>query len=204
MKAIILAAGRGSRMGGLTAERPKCMVEFGGKPLLQWQTDACREAGVSDIAIVTGYRKESFSGRGYRLFENPRWEATYMVRSLLCAGDWLASEPCIVSYSDIFYEAAAVRQLIKSPASFSVLYDVNWLKLWQARFADVLADAETFRIDANQRITEIGQRARDIAEIQGQYMGLLGFTPEGFAQVIRFLASFSSQEVDRLSMTGLL
>src|SRR6185503_13206340 len=54
MRAIILAAGRGSRMGQLTAEIPKCLVQLGGKPLLEWQTGALRAAGIDRIAVVTG------------------------------------------------------------------------------------------------------------------------------------------------------
>ena len=58
MKAIILAAGRGSRMGNLTDESPKCLVELRARPLLEWQLMAIREAGIDDIAIVNGYKRE--------------------------------------------------------------------------------------------------------------------------------------------------
>ena len=58
MKAIILAAGRGSRMKNLTDEKPKCLAKLRGKPLLEWQLTSLREAGIEDIAIVTGYKRE--------------------------------------------------------------------------------------------------------------------------------------------------
>ena len=61
MRGIILAAGRGSRMKHLTSERPKCMVKLQGKPLIEWQLEALRAAGIDDIAIVTGYRHELLS-----------------------------------------------------------------------------------------------------------------------------------------------
>ena len=54
MKAIILAAGRGSRMKNLTDEIPKCMLEFRGKPLIEWQLASLRSAGINEIGIVTG------------------------------------------------------------------------------------------------------------------------------------------------------
>ncbi len=76
MKAIILAAGRGSRMKSLTEERPKCLVELAGKALLDWQLEALREAGVSEIAIVTGYKRELLANRGLVEFYNPRWAET--------------------------------------------------------------------------------------------------------------------------------
>lgn len=102
MKAIILAAGRGSRMKGLTDDRPKCLVELEGKPLLDRQIQALGEAGCDEIAIVTGYRRDQLMNRGLVEFSNERWSETNMVSSLACAEDWLQSSPCIVSYSDIF------------------------------------------------------------------------------------------------------
>ena len=102
MKAIILAAGRGSRMKHLTDTQPKCLVELNGKSLLDWQLKALRDAGITEIAIVTGYRRQLLVNRGLIEFYNPRWAETNMVSSLACADEWLTTEPCIVSYSDIF------------------------------------------------------------------------------------------------------
>ena len=56
MKTIILAAGRGSRMGNLTDEKPKCLLEVFGKPLIEHQIEALTKGGIEDIAIVTGYK----------------------------------------------------------------------------------------------------------------------------------------------------
>ena len=61
MKAIILAAGRGSRMKHLTDEKPKCLAKLGGKLLIEWQLEALSAAGINEIAIVTGYKKELLS-----------------------------------------------------------------------------------------------------------------------------------------------
>ena len=73
MKAIILAAGRGSRMKNLTERNPKCLVELHGKSLLDRQLDALNMANIEDIAIVTGYRREMLIRSGLREFHNPRW-----------------------------------------------------------------------------------------------------------------------------------
>ena len=144
MRAIILAAGRGSRMKALTSDKPKCLVELRGHSLLELQLDALREGGVSEIGIVTGYRRELLANLGLVEFHNPRWDETNMVSSLECAGAWLEAGPCIVSYSDIFYSADAVRSLINCPALLAVTYDPTWLALWTRRFGDPLLDAETF------------------------------------------------------------
>ena len=71
MKAIILAAGRGSRMQNLTQKQPKCLVNLRGKALLDWQLEALRAAGISEIAIVTGYKRELLANRGLVEFPAP-------------------------------------------------------------------------------------------------------------------------------------
>ncbi len=204
MKAIILAAGRGSRMKSLTDERPKCLVELRGKPLLEWQLESLRAAGISDIAVVTGYKRELLAERGLSEFHNPRWAETNMVSSLACAESWLQGEPCIVSYSDIFYSPVAVQSLINSDATLAVTYDPNWLQLWTERFGDPLLDAETFRLTATHTLAEIGNKPQSVDDVQGQYMGLLRFTPEGWAEVVRLRAELSPQQRDSMHMTNTL
>ena len=204
MKAIILAAGRGSRMKDLTDERPKCLVELRGKTLLDWQLEALRGAGISEIAIVTGYKRDMLANRGLIEFHNPRWADTQMVSSLACAADWLQTGPCIVSYSDIFYSPLAVQSLMVCPAALAVTYDPNWLELWKQRFGDPLLDAETFRLSSGHTLEEIGNKPQSIDEIQGQYMGLLRFTPEGWAEVLRIRSKLNSEQRDKMHMTGTL
>jgi len=204
MKAIILAAGRGSRMKNLTVERPKCLIELRGKALLDWQLEALRAAGITEIAIVTGYKRELLVNRGLVEFHNPRWAETNMVSSLACAESWLQAEPCVVSYSDIFYSQVAVQSLMNCTAPLAVTYDPNWLELWTQRFGDPLLDAETFRLSPDHTLAEIGNKPRSVDEVQGQYMGLLRFTPAGWAEIVRIRDDLSLSECDRMHMTGSL
>lgn len=204
MKAIILAAGRGSRMKALTDERPKCLVEVHGKLLLDWQLDALKGAGISEIGVVTGYKRELLVNRGLIEFHNPHWAATQMVSSLCCAQEWLNAGPCIVSYSDIFYETQAVVSLADISADLAITYDPNWHRLWSARFDDPLADAETFRLSDGNKLVEIGNKPRTVAAVQGQYMGLLRFTPKSWAEVQRIRSTLSSSECAKMHMTGTL
>ncbi|MGB3705912.1 MAG: phosphocholine cytidylyltransferase family protein [Castellaniella sp.] len=204
MKALILAAGRGSRMEEMTDDAPKCLVRLQGKPLLEWQLAALKAAGIEDIGIVTGYRRELLSSYGLQEFHNPRWAETNMVTSLECAQEWLTSEPCIVSYSDIFYEPAAVKLLVESTATMAITYDPNWLSLWTARFGDPLLDAETFRIKESNTLVEIGRKPRSVQDIQGQYMGLLKFTPQSWIEIQNIRAELNPAQRDRMHCTGTL
>lgn len=204
MKAIILAAGRGSRMRRLTEHRPKCLIEVRGRTLLNWQLDSIRSSGIQDVGIVTGYKRELLQIYGLTEFHNPRWAETNMVISLTMADEWLAASPCIVSYSDIFFEPSAVQSLMATNAPLAITYDPNWLELWMKRFSDPLLDAETFRIDANNTLVEISNKPSCIAEVQGQYMGLLRFTPEAWAEIKRYLATMTLDSRDHIHLTGVL
>src|SRR5271156_6862674 len=101
MRAVILAAGRGSRMGQLGGDRPKCLVELGGRPLIERQIAALRRGGVDQIGVVCGYRAEMIDFPNLFYFANERWAETNMVTSLTAAASWLRSGPLIVSYADI-------------------------------------------------------------------------------------------------------
>lgn len=204
MRAIILAAGRGSRMKELTDENPKCLMKIRGKTLLDLQLDAFKNAGISEIAIVTGYKRQLLADRGLKEFHNDRWAETNMVSSLACANAWLMEGPCIVSYSDIFYCFKAVAMLIENPMPLGITYDPNWLALWTRRFGNPLLDAETFRLNHNNTVSEIGNKPKSIEEIEGQYMGLLRFEPEGWMEVRRICTALTSVEFDRIHMTWVL
>jgi L-glutamine-phosphate cytidylyltransferase len=204
MRAVILAAGRGSRMGPLGDDRPKCLVELEGRPLLDRQMAALRRGGVTEIGIVRGYRAEMLNFSGLAHFDNARWAETNMVMSLAAAADWLQSGPVIVSYADIFYRSGPVRGLVNSPGELVISYDRQWQHLWTRRFADPLSDAETFRIDASGELLEIGGKTAKIEDIEGQYMGLLKFTPTAWSAVQALLGGLDAPIRDRLDMTGLL
>jgi len=204
MKAIILAAGRGSRMKNMTDDRPKCLVELNGKTLLERQLEALRAAGITDIGIVTGYKREMLQKYGLVEFYNPRWAETQMVSSLACASDWLEKEACIVSYSDIFYEPSAVRLLMASDAKLAVTYDPDWLELWTARFGDPLLDAETFKLNKDGTLADIGNKPKTIEEVQGQYMGLLKFTPTGWGKIEYIRSIMEGNDRNAIHMTGIM
>ena len=172
MRAVVLAAGEGTRLRPLTSDRPKCLVELAGRPLLDWQLDALGAAGVEDITIVTGYRDDQITA-GTRRVHNPRFDETNMVASLMCAREAFdGSDDVLVAYSDIVYEPRLVRALAADTSEVAVVVDRNWRALWQLRMTDPLGDAETLRLGESGQILELGRRAESYDDIEGQYIGL--------------------------------
>lgn len=62
-RAIILSAGQGSRLLPLTADRPKCLIEFSGRTLLDWQLDMLIAGGIDDITVVVGFNSDMVTRR---------------------------------------------------------------------------------------------------------------------------------------------
>jgi len=204
IRAVILAAGRGSRLRHLGGDRPKCLVELEGRPLIERQIAALRRGGVDEIGIVRGYRGEMISCPGAFYFANERWAETNMVMSLTAARSWLSEGPVIASYGDIFYRSELVRGLAGAPGQLVITYDRAWRRLWTRRFTEPLTDAETFRVNAAGQLLEIGGKTTRIEEIQGQYMGLFKFTPPAWEVVETLLGTLDEPTRDRLDVTGLL
>jgi len=215
MKAIILAAGEGSRLRPLTASQPKCLVELGGKSLLDWQIDALRQCGIRDIIVVRGYLADHIKRTDVTFYENLRYAVTNMVASLWCAAGEF-TEDLVVSYADIIYNTDVLEPLVKSPADISVVVDVNWKPYWRERFDDPLSDAESLKIDSRGGITSIGQTPESLEEIEAQYIGLMKFTTAGlgrltasYHQAVQAVAGGGqawgqSRPVERAYMTDLL
>ncbi len=174
MRALILAAGRGSRLHPYTNMVPKCLTELGGKTLIGRQIETLNDVGISKIIIVVGYMAEMLRLPGTQQVFNPDWATTNMVESLFCAeADF--GDDFLVSYGDIIYERGVLQRLLNAPNDITVALNTAWRKLWDIRFEDPLSDAETLRLDDHGRVLEIGNAARTYDEIEAQYMGLMRF-----------------------------
>lgn len=175
-KAIILAAGMGTRLRPLTNDRPKCLVELAGKPLLQHQIGLLQSMHVVDIHVVGGYLAEKINRPDITLHVNPDFESTNMVYTLFQAEEELdGNEDVIISYGDIVFEPSVLEKLLGCEAQVCVVSDREWLRYWRARFPDPLDDAETFQVDDQGRILRLGKTPQTVDEVEGQFIGLMKF-----------------------------
>src|SRR3954465_12537712 len=139
MRAVILAAGEGTRLRPYTLDRPKCLVPLAGRALLEWHVEALQRAGIEHITVVTGYRGELVDALGHPTVANPRYDATNMVASLMCARDLLdGGDDVVVTYGDLVFESRVARALAESDAPVGVTVDRQWQRLWERRMADPL------------------------------------------------------------------
>jgi len=186
MKAIILAAGKGARMGKYTRDLPKGMLRFNGKTLLEWQMQALRRGGINNIIICTGYKKDSISYKDVTHYHNSDFAVTNMVETLMCAREELNSD-VIVSYSDIMYTSRLVRQIAAARGSVVVGVDAAWREYWTMRFGTTERDLETLTI-RDGHIVELGEEVESSAGIEHRYIGLMKFSANVWPKVFSLYA----------------
>jgi len=206
MNAIILAAGRGSRLTNLTDTIPKCLVQINKKSLLSRQLEIYNSLPeISNISIVRGYLKEKINDKRInKYFENKEWKRTNMVSSLYTCKEILKEKDSIISYGDIFFGYKIINKLINDHNDIVISYDSDFLKLWSKRFKNPLDDLETFKIDENQYLIDIGDKTDDIQKIEGQYMGLLKITRNGWNKIDNLLCKINFNNIDMTQLLKIL
>ena len=113
MRGLILAAGRGSRLGNYN-HTTKCLLEVAGRRLIEYQLEACAEAGVAPVALVVGYRADDVReavGIRAEYIHNPRWDSTNSLYSFLLARDWITG-PIVVMNSDILFHPEILSRVL--------------------------------------------------------------------------------------------
>lgn len=180
--AVLLAAGQGLRLRPHTETRPKCLLEAApGLPLLHVQRAVLAAEGVGEHLLVAGWLAHALEGQGLTLLHNERFATTNMVWTLLCARERMAGG-AVVGYGDIAYPRQALRAVLNAPGDLAVAVDLDWEPYWRQRFGDPLKDAETLAMQGGL-LTEIGGKPASLAEIEGQYIGLMRFSAAGAAQL---------------------
>lgn len=182
MKAVILAAGRGSRMQSKTAETPKCLLKFRGKALIEHSIEKLmNHLNPRDIFIVSGYKSELLRNLGIQQIFNSNWETTNIMGSLMVASEILQKNDSIVVYSDVFFEEFAIKDALNGSYP-SILSVVSWPSVWGARFDNPLDDLENFKTK-NGLVTLIGGKAKSLEDVDGQFAGIYTLTPRSWSVI---------------------
>ena len=187
MKAIIVAAGRGRRLGPETAEIPKCMVAVGGRPILHRQLAALTAAGADEVVIVRGYLGERIlPGAGpasVRFVENREWESNNILASLLFAEREMAGG-FLFSYSDIVFAAEHAERVAASTADVALIVDRRWQDAYVGRVHHPVSEAELVAVAETAdgpRVRRVGKRVVPAEQAAGEFIGLAKFSAAGAA-----------------------
>ena len=188
MKAIILAAGQGTRLKKYTQDLPKGMLSFMGKTIIERQIEMYHGCGLDDIIIVRGFAADKIQYSGVIYYTNKDFENTNMVESFMAANQEF-DDDVIVSYSDILFDEKMLRKMMDSAEDYAVAVDDNWKMYWQKRYGKIDFDTESLSIDSSGYIIELGREKPNLDDINARYVGLLKFSKAGLEHIKAIMES---------------
>lgn len=179
MKVIIVAAGSGRRLMPLTKELPKCMVRVGGKRIIDFSLDNLRKAGLNDIVMVVGHKREkikSYLGNKVKYVVNPDYARTNSMYSLWLARKHFGRE-FLYLHSDIIYEQSILKKILscKNDACLSV--------------DEKIVDEEDMKARiVNGLIREVN-KVIPFKESRGEFIGIAKFKAKGISCLKKAMAA---------------
>ncbi len=173
MKAVILAAGQGTRIRSAHGQHPKCLIQVNEKTILDNQLEALSMAGINEVAIVVGYEKEQIIDhvrsrtlppkQVIRFIENPAFAITNNIYSLWLALDWLRGDSFIVLNADVVFDPEILILARHSDAPISMIVD----PIWRDETMKVIIECD--------RVIEMSKKiSRD--QFSGTYIGITAFS----------------------------
>jgi choline kinase len=179
MKAIILSAGQGSRLGHLVDNRPKCLIEFSGRTLLDRQLDTLEANGVHQAVVVTGFHDELVNealsrrsgGPNVRTVFNPFYKVADNTGSLFMAREELSGD-CLVWNGDTLVSQALMAKVVGNDRS-GICVTVD-------RKADGYDEDDMKVVEQGGRLKAIGKRISE--GVNAESIGLLAFRSGGAEQ----------------------
>jgi len=185
-RAILIAAGRGKRLGTHTDEIPKCMVQVGEKPILGWVWDALSSVGVDELVVIRGYRGDVLESFVKTLVpkaifvDNDEWETNNILLSLAKARRYL-DQPCYMTYSDIVFTRGVARAAAASNAEIGLVIDRQFRDIYVGRTQHPLEEGEVSDLLPDGTVARVGKKALPPADAIGEYIGLTRLGARGVA-----------------------
>ncbi len=178
MRALILAAGRGTRISRYLSGMPKCMVEIGnGQRLIEYTVDLLSRMGVDRIGIVLGYHAEAIrkalAGKGVFFYSNPFYDVTNSIASAWFAKEFIAQDDLLIMNGDVYLEEALLKQILAEPKSPVLFADRSRKETADYKFCY-----------ENGILLKFGKELTG-EDITGEYIGIGKFSREFLPEFVR-------------------
>lgn len=174
---IYLAAGRGSRLGDLTADIPKAFVEVGSRPLADRSFEYLRAAGFDRIVVVTGHAAEAFGGHDVETVFNERWESENNITSLWQVRE-IVTGGCVIVNCDLLFEPELARRLAQTVGSAILVDD------------ELAVDEESMKATEREGGLDRLHKALPLDTAVGEYIGLTRIDPADGPRLAEILEEF--------------
>ena len=186
MRAIILAAGSGLRLGQHTKDIPKALLDLNGKSILERQISLLKEYEVNEIFVVTGYQREKYILKDIEYIFNPRYSETEQLASMMVARTKIFDD-ILVIFGDIVFDSQILQQILASDDDIAIAIDLDWEKSYNERPDNPKTLADKVLID-RKKILQISAKVKslDMKNQQiGEFLGIIKFSPNGSKIIIK-------------------
>ena len=185
MKAIFIAAGQGSRLGDITKDLPKPLIDVNGKSIIQRQIDLLQQNNIHEIIIVTGYKKEKFTFENIEYVHNPLYREQEQAGSLMSARSKFTDD-ILVMFGDIIFDEKILQQILNSKGEIIIAIDKDWKKSYEERHDNSIEKADKVLLK-NGRIIQISAKSIDAKQNDdtGELLGLLKLSSNGSRTLVQ-------------------
>jgi L-glutamine-phosphate cytidylyltransferase len=203
-RAILIAAGRGRRLGSHTDEVPKAMVDVGARTIFGWVWHAFAAAGIRELVVIRGYRGDTLETflrpmvPTLHVVDNLEWQTNNVLLSMACARRYF-DRPCLVTYSDIIFTPAVARAAVESPADIGLIIDRRFRDIYVGRTEHPLDEGEVSDLMPDGSVARVGKRALSPDDAIGEYIGLARLGERGVAVVANTLDQLAHRFAGRES-----
>jgi choline kinase len=180
MRAIILAAGSGLRLGQHTKDIPKALLDLNGKSILERQISLLRQHGINEIFVVTGYQREKHTLKDIEYIFNPRYAETEQLASMMVARTKI-SDDVLVIFGDIVFDEQILQQILVSNDDIGIAIDLDWEKSYNERpdnpksLADKVLIYQKKIQQISAKITSLSMKNQQI----GEFLGVIKLSRRG-------------------------
>ena len=172
MKAIILSAGYGSRLGNFTKELPKSLVDINGKSIIKRQIETFRNNGIKDIIVIVGPNKDKFQLNDIEYVVDKNFHEHEQLGSLMVSNKHFQND-IVISFGDVIVDDNIMKQVIESTYDIGIAIDLKWEKNYENRTQHPKSEADLTLIRSNKLI-KIKKNLDSVENHQlGEFLGII-------------------------------
>ena len=191
MKGIIVAAGIGSRLGELTKNTPKSLIDINGQSILERQISVFKKLGISDITVIIGPHAEKFTFKNISFIQDKNYLEHDILSSLMLART-IMYDDIIIAYGDVIFDEHILQPLINFKDLIGLCVDLNWEKNYDEKGQELKQEASTVQIKNNictkivdgkelskSKIKDDSKPSEHKKQELGEFVGLMRLTKHG-------------------------
>lgn len=184
MKAIIIAAGYGSRLDNHTKEIPKVLIDINGKSILDRQSELLEDNGIKKIIVVIGPNKTKFRNQKLQYVEDSFFQEHEQLGSLMEARNYF-DEELLILFSDILFDQKVLFKILNSDCDIGISLDLDWKKGYDGRTEHPMSEADLALVENNKIVKIQKNLISNFNSKIGEFIGIIKLSSVGAKNFVK-------------------